>query len=393
MGLEIPNPTFRWEIRQEVLGGETVKSSELFVSVFPRGEGLVARDYPKGWDSVVQLLQKTVGLGSDVHPGRIVTVTLGPNARVQYALPSTIKLTAGQTYYWAVRATTSGGRVAVATASFETGPIQLGKPYNGVTILTHGLELDAGGAVPAWTGELARWILEVSGGGTVLKYDTQKGTWVRNTPQTGKAVVLIPNWAADSRIIDTGFAEAAADALFAGLVGLDNTLGQNLLKSPLHFIGHGRGAAVNTEIVQRLGVYFPDAKDVHFTTLDPPALGQASLAVPLADIHSALKQVTLADAQATLKSILQSVLEIKKALMSSRLNPTQHVLRPGNPVVDERGVRGQLLSDAGFGDLNADSERARHSRGRSQRQTRWQDRFHPGRSADAKVRVRRGRSA
>lgn len=48
-----------------------------------------------------------------------------------------------------------------------------------------------------------------------------------------------------------------------------------MFNSPLHFIGFGQGAVVNTEIVQRLGTYFPNAggfdaenRDLHFTTVD-----------------------------------------------------------------------------------------------------------------------------
>jgi large repetitive protein len=33
----------------------------------------------------------------------------------------------------------------------------------------------------------------------------------------------------------------------------------DLFNSPLHFIGHSRGAVVESEIIQRLGTYFPNA--------------------------------------------------------------------------------------------------------------------------------------
>jgi hypothetical protein len=56
-----------------------------------------------------------------------------------------------------------------------------------------------------------------------------------------------------------------------------------LFNSSLHFIGFGNGAVVNTEIVQRLGTYFPGAggvlqvgvepgknvRDLQVTTIDP----------------------------------------------------------------------------------------------------------------------------
>jgi DNA/RNA endonuclease G (NUC1) len=50
-----------------------------------------------------------------------------------------------------------------------------------------------------------------------------------------------------------------------------------LFNSSLHFIGFGRGAVVNSEIIQRLGTFFPETQeryanffpDVHMTTIDP----------------------------------------------------------------------------------------------------------------------------
>src|SRR4029453_17088006 len=83
---------------------------------------------------------------------------------------------------------------------------------------------------------------------------------------------------------DSGFAEAAADALFATLVQLDKGLGGKLLKSPVHLVGFNRGAVVNTEIAQRLGTYFPGTvPDLQVTTLDPHDTAQGSLDIPLAD--------------------------------------------------------------------------------------------------------------
>jgi hypothetical protein len=93
--------------------------------------------------------------------------------------------------------------------------------------------------------------------------------------------------------------------LFASLVQIDQDLGGNatfdrqgrfvrtqgaLLDSPLHFIGFSRGSVVNSEIIQRLGVYFPEAGgvvrdsegkvlrgDLQMTTIDPHDFAQPSL--------------------------------------------------------------------------------------------------------------------
>ena len=50
-----------------------------------------------------------------------------------------------------------------------------------------------------------------------------------------------------------------------------------MFASPLHFIGHSRGASVNTEIIQRLGTYYPNILNIHMTTLDPHDQAQDSL--------------------------------------------------------------------------------------------------------------------
>src|SRR5262249_15913116 len=152
--------------------------------------------------------------------------------------------------------------------------------YNGVTVITHGLEV--GGAFlalgdedfhqPTSMMELARLIAAASGGGVVLRYEKSTGQWVDEETgltglaalQPGKAVVLVSDWVKESAVSETGFSEAAADALFASLIALDRaTLPANaalgtpgaILQSHLHFIGWSRGASVTGEIVQRMGTY------------------------------------------------------------------------------------------------------------------------------------------
>jgi len=69
----------------------------------------------------------------------------------------------------------------------------------------------------------------------------------------GKPLALVSDWYKESDINDSGFSEAAADALFAALVKLNADLGGDVFRSPLHFIGHSRGTVVNSEVIQRLG--------------------------------------------------------------------------------------------------------------------------------------------
>jgi len=135
-----------------------------------------------------------------------------------------------------------------------------------------------------------------------------------------KPLVLLPEWSLDreSVIPDVGFSEGAADALFASMVQLDLALGGkvgeyegnklqrlydsqgklirkqgDLFNSPLHFMGFSRGTVVNSEIVQRLGTFFPQAggtsmadRDLQMTTIDPHDFYQPSLNVKLFDFIS-----------------------------------------------------------------------------------------------------------
>lgn len=83
---------------------------------------------------------------------------------------------------------------------------------------------------------------------------------------------------------NSGFAEAAADTLFASLVSLNQKIGNDaLFKSPTHFIGIGQGAVINSEIIQRMGTFFPNIWgngtnqiDLQMTSVDPHDFTQQS---------------------------------------------------------------------------------------------------------------------
>jgi large repetitive protein len=127
--------------------------------------------------------------------------------------------------------------------------------------------------------------------------------------------VLLTDWSRESVIINSGFSEAVADENFAAMVALDQMLGGavgdntgriydaqgnlirrqgDLFNSALHFIGFSRGTVVNSEIIQRLGTYFPHAggriitnnlglavtnpdRDLQMTTIDPHDFEQENL--------------------------------------------------------------------------------------------------------------------
>ncbi len=300
-------PTFRWEIDRNIIGPQPVDCT-LYVSTFPWGEGLLPNDTYEDPDDLAKLLTNT----ADLHPNRILTLDVGSQFETSYGTfefkpDDWFQLTAGQTYYWAVDAVALDGRESTETAQFKADPIELDSTINGVTVITHGFEFDVVGGyiVPQWVYELADSILTASGGGTVLKYtptgwnpnaenqaaNTPLWSVVGNkTPKKGDALVLIMDWVEESDITDSGFSEAAADAMFAGLLELherdlanlgESALDNALLDVPFHFIGHNRGAVVNSEIIRRLLAHSKTSDSIHMTTLDPHFSPQSSLNIPV----------------------------------------------------------------------------------------------------------------
>src|SRR3546814_4309376 len=55
-----------------------------------------------------------------------------------------------------------------------------------------------------------------------------------------------------------------------------------ILSTPLHFIGHGRGTVVNSEIIQRLGTTFPNAGN---PSASDPLAGNGGIQMTTLDIH------------------------------------------------------------------------------------------------------------
>jgi hypothetical protein len=137
-------------------------------------------------------------------------------------------------------------------------------------------------------------------------YMSTLATQIRSEYQH-RPIILLTEWSTkgESTVPDSGFTEGAADAFFASMVNLDQQLGGkvgekvspgngvyenngdlrrtqgDLFNSPMHFIGFSRGAVVNSEIVQRLGTYYPDAAspDLQMTTIDPHDFVQEGLDV------------------------------------------------------------------------------------------------------------------
>ncbi len=153
------------------------------------------------------------------------------------------------------------------------------RPVFGTTIITHGYTFFSSSA-PAWTESMARAVLYRAGDmGTVYRYRPEDGRWAFVTSGgrgSSGEIVLIFNWAAESdqsNVAGTqGTAEGAADALYAALRDPLDTSGNrlsNVLTRGLHFIGHSRGASVNSDVIERLGAAGVTPASLQVTTLDP----------------------------------------------------------------------------------------------------------------------------
>jgi hypothetical protein len=153
------------------------------------------------------------------------------------------------------------------------------------TVITHGYQF--GGTVPDWTYALADAIARrvgIEGGedGVVLIYEGSSGALVPCqevwcTTNGSAHTVIVFDWADDSNETGTGFSEAAAEALFAGLVSWSQGENASVDLDRLHLIGHSRGAIVNSEVAERLmaaGLPAPE----QITTLDPHDAGAGFVA-------------------------------------------------------------------------------------------------------------------
>ena len=107
--------------------------------------------------------------------------------------------------------------------------------------------------------------------------------WENLILDPNKDVVFVLDWIDGSDSNTHGYAEAAANAFFAVLLGL--TEQYPWLLNELHFIGHSRGTVVNSEIIQRLfytacngqikdGIHID--KEIQMTTLDAHPAGHWS---------------------------------------------------------------------------------------------------------------------
>jgi hypothetical protein len=223
-------------------------------------------------------------------------------------------LTRGQTYWWGVEAKmknwTDEGSVRAAR-SFRVEPAPGGEAsgsFAGVTVMTHGFSAPVFGAYADQNAlfDMAER-LAAQTNAAILMYDPSSdgsyGPWthVKGTAlvESASSLILMPDWIVDSGVNDSGFAEAAGDAFYASILKLNEKL-PNLLSSPLHFIGQGRGAVVNTEITQRLLARHGQGSgsditlgDIQSTTIDPYFAPQPQIKFPLSKYITTASTISL----------------------------------------------------------------------------------------------------
>ncbi len=329
-------PTFEWSLPN--IDINSIEKLNFYLSVESPSNGLLPDPTP-GFEDMLGP-DKT-----DVNPTRILTKsfvrTAGdeiPTSLNLFDFGVAYELTASQEYHWAVEAIVPPDNAlltesVVAVGSFRTPAVQgESNEFSSVTLITHGFQLPyLDTEVPADFRELAR-LVAATNNGIVLEYQPDSGRWHRLTKQgddsfavsenaatpteilefLGRPLVLVSDWVADSSIGDRGFSEAAADAIFSGLVQLNDHLGDTVFQSDMHVAGFSRGTIVTSEIVQRLGVHFGDRvggehTDLHMTVLDSHDFRQDALAVPLSELLIALQVVPLGPLDVAVKPVANSL--------------------------------------------------------------------------------------
>ncbi|MDZ4253021.1 MAG: Ig-like domain-containing protein, partial [Sulfuritalea sp.] len=304
-------PTIKWEVEDPGSGVQNGEGeSELYISVFDREEGLFPGSYGDRFGQqgntqslpgdLYYALPQVDGDSSrrDSHIGRVLTVKVTSNEYsngklyFEYALPPAYALTASQDYYVGVRYRFASGDTMDDVYQITTPTLTTPGRFPAVTLLLHGFQppIAKGSAVETTMYTTAKNMAERTDGGLFI-FDRLSGQWKadsnfghypepKDCQAAGKPIFLVGDWYSESGISTTGFAEAAADAIYASLVKLNSDTQGGLKDVPLHIIGHSRGTVVSSEIAQRVGLFegqFFKPSDLQLTLLDVHDFNQPSL--------------------------------------------------------------------------------------------------------------------
>ncbi|MDR3070024.1 MAG: hypothetical protein LBU38_03330, partial [Propionibacteriaceae bacterium] len=308
-------PTFRWEVSDtSYRSGVTVPETEFYISVYGPDEGLFpgsSNDSLGNRNSSTQLPNDLFNalpqVGDDPnvrdsYTGRVLSVKVqgryDPDKGkicYEYTLTERQALTASQDYYIGVRYERADDGSPITKWNKVTSPTLKGKEgeFAAVTLLIHGYQpANEDGSVYSTKSYLLAQQMAERTGGALFVYQPKTGGWEakpdtkgvkrftdsKEARDAGVPIFLVADWYSQSGISTQGFAEAAADALYASLVQLDNKVGGALQKAPMHIIGHSRGASIASEVAQRMGLYGWDQKaDLQVTLLDVHDFYQRSL--------------------------------------------------------------------------------------------------------------------
>ncbi|MDB5857580.1 MAG: hypothetical protein JWQ76_1269, partial [Ramlibacter sp.] len=217
-------------------------------------------------------------------------------------IPEEAALTSSQDYFLGIR---YGDKFksTIATKEFVTPSLRTPGEFAGITLLTHGFQpaIEAGSAFTSKSYLIGRQMALQTGGGLFV-YQPDTGKWLEYDPASpatnrmvpksgdgleamqmyrtlGRPIFLVSDWYTESGVSTTGFAEAAADAIYDSLARLNVDLKDSITKTNLHLIGHSRGTVVTSEIVQRLGQHGLKPASLQTTFLDVHDFNQPSLSL------------------------------------------------------------------------------------------------------------------
>ncbi|MDD3877800.1 MAG: T9SS type A sorting domain-containing protein [Bacteroidales bacterium] len=121
--------------------------------------------------------------------------------------------------------------------------------YAQTTIITHGFGAGTSDPINGWMLDMANTIRYRIGDATVRSYNPTTGNFDYRIG-SGTQTILLFEWLTASNNFQAGFSEDAGSALFASL--MQGSLQGDFSLNQLHFIGHSRGSAVNSEVAERL---------------------------------------------------------------------------------------------------------------------------------------------
>ena len=166
-------------------------------------------------------------------------------------------------------------RTLLSLSLGDVNTLLSGHTVTGATIVTHGFQFtnDTGDSLMSLAETIEDRVETEHGADSawVLDHDILGGDSVFQVPASGVSngeLVLLFDWAPESNESSSGWGEAAGDALFSMLIGLnlvDPITPAN--SKELHFIGHSFGSAVTSEAVERIAASGITVD--HVTYLDP----------------------------------------------------------------------------------------------------------------------------